>query len=103
MTVSRTIDQTVLEVASESATVARDLGAVAASAANTTSGAGQIDEASSELAKMAVQLQTLVSKFRFDGGGRSGERQRRGGPPAPRPASAAHGPAHDSNGAAGHR
>ena len=75
MTVSRTADETALEVATESAHVASDFGAVATSAAHTTSGAGQIDEASVELAKMAVQLQSLVSKFRLDGDGH-GQRPR---------------------------
>ena len=95
MSVSQTIDQTAVAVASESAEMADDFGAVATLAANTTSGAGQIDEASSELAKMAVQLQALVSKFRLDGGQRGqdpgalGRYQAGRQPPAPSSGAAA--------------
>ena len=78
MMVTRTIDTTASDVAGESSSIATSsrrwpLGA------RTTQGAGQIDAAAAELAQMAVRLQTLVSKFRFEGddprGGRAHRRR----------------------------
>ena len=70
MKVTRAIDQDTSDVATQSATIATHFGQVAASVSETTRGAGQIDEAAAEIAQMAVRLQTLVSKFRIEGGGR---------------------------------
>jgi len=67
MVVTRTIDTTASDVATESSSIATTFQALASSARSTTQGAGQIDEAASELAQMAVRLQTMVSKFRFAG------------------------------------
>jgi methyl-accepting chemotaxis protein len=72
-TVTRTIDQTASDVAGESATIADQFGRVAASAGDTRRGADQIDGAAAEVAQMAVRLQTLVAKFRIDGGRRANQ------------------------------
>lgn len=77
MAVTRTIDQNASEVAGESGTIAGNFDRVAASAGDTTRGAGQIDTAASEVAQMASRLQALVSKFRFQGDGRTAEVGRR--------------------------
>jgi methyl-accepting chemotaxis protein len=66
MAVTRIIDESASTAATESTTIANNITAVAQSAGNTTQGAGQIDHAATELAEMAVRLQALVSKFRFE-------------------------------------
>jgi methyl-accepting chemotaxis protein len=66
MVVTQTIDKAAVEAAAESSSIATTFDGLASAAHSTTQGAGQIDEAASELAQMAMRLQTLVAKFRLE-------------------------------------
>lgn len=59
------IARNVSEAAKGSSDIAKSIGIVAQNAQTTTTGASNTSEASNELARMAVELQKVVSKFKY--------------------------------------
>jgi methyl-accepting chemotaxis protein len=70
------MSRNVAEAAKGSGEIAQNITTVATAAGSTTEGAGNARKAASELARMAAELQELVSLFRY-------ERDTRGSNPAP--------------------
>ncbi len=60
------IGRSVAEAAAGSGEIARNIAAVAEAAKGTTEGAANTQKASAELARLAAELQALVSRFRYE-------------------------------------
>jgi methyl-accepting chemotaxis protein len=63
------IGQSVTEVAGRNGQISSTVAAVAEGARNTTSAISEVGKATSELARMAAELDRLVGRFQFDGRG----------------------------------
>lgn len=63
------IGQSVTEVAGRNGQISSSVAAVAEGARNTTSAISEVGKATSELARMAAELDRLVGRFQFDGRG----------------------------------
>jgi methyl-accepting chemotaxis protein len=66
------VSKRIADAARGSSEIARNIATVAAVAHNTASGAGQTQEAATDLARMASELKQLLSRFSFDAAPRTG-------------------------------
>ena len=59
------IDSNVAQAAQGSGDIARNIGGVAKVAQSTAAGSTETQKASSELSRMAIEMETIVSRFKF--------------------------------------